>query len=221
MFKKTASRSIGTGGIAPVIIVSALVTLSLSGCGNSPPKNSSTPKAKVTVSSTPTIALTPTPIATEIQSQSSVKPTAHPSARQTKIGSTPSVYASPTSQTFRFGVAIPWESTPPEKLALPWTTIPPAATTSTIAIVKLDQHSILIAAERGSTRTAFVVNGISGFRIQKREESQFGDLVLVTCLNGEEAGVGYFAADRTWNAMQHPSSFTLFPLGEPDNSCLK
>lgn len=118
-----------------------------------------------------------------------------------------------------FGTPLPWESTPPEKLATPWTSIPPTSTTPTIAIVQLEPHSILVAAERGLTRTAFVVHGVTGFRIQKHTESQFADLVLVTCPDGSEEAVGYFAAYRTWNPTQHPSSYTLFPLTTVESGC--
>ena len=132
---------------------------------------------------------------------------------------TPKSTTTPSQKAVLFGVPIPWDSTPPEKLATPWTSIPPAATTQTIAIVQLDPQSILVAAERGLTRTAFVVKDINGFRIQKHEESEFADLVWVTCPDGSEVVVGFFAAQRTWNATQHPSTYTLFPLTEVTDAC--
>ena len=138
---------------------------------------------------------------------------------QNQPKTTPKPTTSSSPKAVQFGVPLAWESTPPEKLATPWTSIPPSATTSTIALVQLDPQSILIAAERGLTRTAFVVNGIQGFRIQQHAASEVADLVLVTCQNGTEVGVGFFAAHRTWNATLHPSTYTLFPLTEETDVC--
>ncbi len=132
---------------------------------------------------------------------------------------TPKPTTSPSPKAVLFGAPIPWESTPPEKLATPWTSIPPAATTKTIAIVQLDPHSILVATERGLTRSAVVVKGVNGFRIEKNVRSGFADAVLVTCPDGSEDVLGIFAAQRTWNATQHPSTYTLFPLEEETNVC--
>ena len=138
---------------------------------------------------------------------------------QNQPKTTPKPTTSPSQKAVLFGVPIPWESTPPEKLATPWTSIPPVATTQTIAVVQLDSQSILVAAERGLTRTAVVVKGVIGFRIQKHKESEFADLVWVTCPNGSEEVVGFFAAQRTWNATLHPSTYTLFPLTEVSDAC--
>jgi hypothetical protein len=132
---------------------------------------------------------------------------------------TPKPTTPPSPKAVLFGEPLPWESTPPEKLARPWTLIAPSATTSTIAIVRLKPDSILVAAERGLTRTAFVVHGVTGFRIQQHTESQFADLVLVTCPDGSEEAVGYFATYRTLNMAQHPSSYTLFPLTTVESGC--
>ena len=138
---------------------------------------------------------------------------------QNKPKTTPKPATSPSPKSVLFGVPLPWESTPPEELATPWSSIQPVATTSTVAIVQLDPHSILVAAERGLTRTAFVVNGVNDFRIQKHKDSEVADLVLVTCPNGAEVGVGFFAAHRTWNATLHPSTYMLFPLTTIESGC--
>lgn len=119
-----------------------------------------------------------------------------------------------------FGVPLPWEDTPPGKLAAPWTPIPPALTSTTIAIVELDSHSILVAANRGLTRTAVVIPGINGYRIERGMLT--GDLVdrlFVTCPSGGEVWTGWFAAIKTWNAQQHPSTYTLFPLSRSEPDC--
>ena len=161
--------------------------------------------------STPTLSPSPTPILKT--------PPKRVISHQNLPKTTPRSTTSPSPKAVLFGVPIPWEGTPPEKLATPWTSIPPGATTQTIAIVRLDPQSILVAAERGLTRTAFVVKGVNGFRIQKHKESEFADLVWVTCPDGSEEVVGVFAAQRTWNATLHPSTYTLFPLTEVTNAC--
>lgn len=122
-------------------------------------------------------------------------------------------------KAYEFGVPIPWEDTPPEKLATPWTAIPPAETTQTIAVVQVDPQTILVAANRGPTRTAFIVKGVVGFRIQKHDASSTGDLVWVKCPNGNEDMVGYFAAYKTWNSKEHPGTYTLFPLTTVEANC--
>lgn len=137
--------------------------------------------------------------------------------KQPKTDRKPTTSSAP--KAVLFNVPLAWENTPPERLATPWTAIPPVATTATIAIVQVDPHAILVAAERGLTRTAFVVKGVGGFRIQKHTESEFADLVWVTCLDGSEKVVGTFAAYRTWNATQHPSTYTLFPLATTESGC--
>lgn len=119
----------------------------------------------------------------------------------------------------QFDVALPWENTPPSKLALPWTPIPPAAITATIAIVRLNSQSILVAVNRAVYRSAFIVTGIVDFRIQLNEGRGSADHVLVTCPDGTEEHVGFFAAWETWNATQHPSTYTLRSIGEPTNPC--
>ena len=161
--------------------------------------------------STPTLGLSTSPIL-KTPPKRVVSP-------QNQPKTTPKPTTSPTPKAVLFGVPLPWESTPPEKLATPWTSIPPAATTQTLAVVQLDSQSILVAAERGLTRTAFMVKGVVGFRIQKHKETEFADLVWVTCPNGSEEVVGFFAAQRTWNATLHPSTYTLFPLGTVESGC--
>jgi len=136
---------------------------------------------------------------------------------------TPKPTTPSSPKTVLFGTPLPWESTPPEKLATPWTPIPPAVTTPTIAIVQLDPHSILVAAERGLTRTAVVIPGINGYHLERGMlNGQLVDRLFVTCPNGGELWAGWFAAVRTWNAQQHPSAYTLFPLvtAEPDCSLI-
>ena len=136
---------------------------------------------------------------------------------------TPKPTTSPPPKPVLFGTPLPWESTPPEKLATPWTSIPPTATTPTIAIVQLDPHSILVAAERGLTRTAVVIPGINGYHLERGMlNGQLVDRLFITCPNGGELWAGWFAAVRTWNAQQHPSAYTLFPLvtAEPDCSLI-
>ena len=132
---------------------------------------------------------------------------------------TPKPTTSPSPKTVLFDVPIPWEETPPGKLALPWTPTPPAATTATIAIVRLNPNSILVAANRGLFRTAFIVDGVVDFRIQKHQGSETGDVVFVTCPNGGEVGVGFFAAYKTWNATYHPSTYTLRPVEQSEDVC--
>ena len=161
--------------------------------------------------STPTLDPSPAPILKT--------PPKRVVSSQNQPKTTPKPTTSPTPKAVLFGVPLPWESTPPEKLATPWTSIPPAATTQTLAVVQLDSQSILVAAERGLTRTAFMVKGVVGFRIQKHKETEFADLVWVTCPNGSEEVVGFFAAQRTWNATLHPSTYTLFPLGTVESGC--
>jgi hypothetical protein len=138
-----------------------------------------------------------------------------------KTAPKPTTSSSPKAA--QFGVPLPWEETPPAKLAAPWTSIPPTLTSTTITIVELDPHSILVAANRGLTRTAVVIPGINGYHIERGMLA--GDLVdrlFVTCPNGGEIWAGWFAAVKTWNAQQHPSTYTLFPLetAEPDCSLL-
>ena len=161
--------------------------------------------------STPTLDPSPAPILKT--------PPKRVVSHQNQSKTTPKPTTSSSPKGVQFGVPLAWEGTPPEKLATPWTAISPAATTATIAVVQLDSHSILVAAERGLTRTAFVVKDINGFRIQKHKESEFADLVWVTCPDGSEEVVGVFAAQRTWNATQHPSTYTLFPLGTVESGC--
>jgi len=133
---------------------------------------------------------------------------------------TPKPTTSPSPKAVQFGVPILWEETPPNKLAAPWTSIAPTATSTTIAIVQLDPTSILIAANRGLFRTASVITGITSFRVSRL--TQNGDLVdrvLVSCPNGAEVWVGFFAGVKTWNTDLHPSTYTLRPLGEPVDAC--
>ena len=132
---------------------------------------------------------------------------------------TPIPRVSNPPKALEFGVPIPWEETPPAKLAAPWTPIPAVATTATIAIVRLDPHSIIVAANRGQFRTAFVVSGIEGFRIQRHKGSEFADAVFATCSDGSEVGVGFFAAYKSWTAQEHPGTYTLFPLTTVDSGC--
>lgn len=96
-------------------------------------------------------------------------------------------------------------------------------TSTTIAIVDLDPHTILVAANRGLTRTAVVIPGINGYRVERGMLN--GDLVdrlFIVCPNGGELWAGWFAAVKSWNAQQHPGTYTLFPLttSEPDCSLL-
>ena len=133
---------------------------------------------------------------------------------------TPKPTASSSPKAIQFGIPIPWEETPPNKLAAPWTSIAPTATSTTIAIVQLDPTSILIAANRGLFRTASVITGITSFRVSRL--TQNGDLVdrvFVSCPNGAEVWVGFFAGVKTWNTDLHPSNYTLRPLGEPVDAC--
>lgn len=151
-------------------------------------------------------------------------PTSKSTPKQTKIGpkthqNSPKIEATPAENSFRFDVALPWEDTPPGKLALPWTLTPPAATTATIAVVRLGSNSILVAANRGLFRTAFIVNGVVDFRIQNHQGSERGDVVFATCPNGGEVGVGYFAAYKTWDATYHPSTYTLRPIEQSEDVC--
>ena len=194
----------------------------MTGCASkSAPKPSKSPQVTIDSSSvtqdlpqmdsTPTLDPSPAPILKT--------PPKRVVSSQNQPKTTPKPTTSPSPKAVLFGVPLAWESTPPEKLATPWTAISPAATTPTIAIVRLDSQSILVAAERGLTRTAFVVKGVVGFRIQKHKESEFADLVWVTCPDGSEEAVGVFAAQRTWNATQHPSTYTLFPLGTVESGC--
>ena len=194
----------------------------MTGCASkSAPKPSKSPQVTIDSSSvtqdlpqmysTPTLGLSTSPIL-KTPPKRVVSP-------QNQPKTTPKPTTSPSPKAVLFGAPIPWESTPPEKLATPWTSIPPAATTKTIAIVQLDPHSILVAAERGLTRTAVVVKGVNGFRIEKNVKSGFADAVWVTCPDGSEDLLGFFAAQRTWNATQHPSTYTLFPLEEETNTC--
>ena len=194
----------------------------MTGCASkSAPKPSKSPQVTIDSSSvtqdlpqmdsTPTLGLSTSPIL-KTPPKRVVSP-------QNQPKTTPKPPTSPTPKAVLFGVPLPWESTSPEKLATPWTSIPPAATTQTLAVVQLDSQSILVAAERGLTRTAFMVKGVVGFRIQKHKETEFADLVWVTCPNGSEEVVGFFAAQRTWNATLHPSTYTLFPLGTVESGC--
>ena len=194
----------------------------MTGCSSkSAPKPSKSPQ--VTIDSSSVTQDLPQMDSTPTLSPSSAPILKTPSKRADSPQKLPKTIPKPTTSSspkaVLFGVPLPWESTPPEKLATPWSSIPPAATTQTIAIVQLDPQSILVAEERGLTRTAVVVKGVIGFRIQKHKESEFADLVWVACPNGSEEVVGVFAAQRTWNATQHPSTYTLFPLTEVTDTC--
>ncbi len=198
----------------------------MTGCAyKSAPKPSKSPQVTIDSASV-TQDLTPKgpdPIS-DPQTPSNPKST----PKQPKMGPKTSKTTPIPSRTTRpkaaeFGVPIPWEETHPTKLAAPWTSIPPALTSTTIAIVELDPHSILVAAERGLTRTAVVIPGINGYRLERGMlNGQLVDRLFVTCPNGGELWAGWFAAVRTWNSQQHPSTYMLFPLStsEPDCSLL-
>jgi len=194
----------------------------LTGCASkSSPKPSKSPQVTIDLpsvtqdltSEAPDPTLDPSPSPTL---KNSLKPAiSEPNSPKT----TPKPTTSPSPKTVQFEVPIPWEETPPGKLALPWTPIAPEATTATIAIVRLNSNSILVAANRGLFRTAFIVNGVVDFRIQKHQGSETGDAVFVTCPNGGEVGVGFFAAYKTWNATYHPSTYTLRPVEQSEDVC--
>jgi hypothetical protein len=42
---------------------------------------------------------------------------------------------------------------------------------------------------------------------------------LVTCPNGTEEAVAFFAAQRTWDLTYHPSTYTLITFDEPSDPC--
>jgi len=133
---------------------------------------------------------------------------------------TPKPTTSPLPKVVQFGVPIPWEETPPSKLAAPWTSIAPAATATTIAIVQLDPTSILIAANRGLLRTASVITGITNFSVFRvTQNGLLVDRVYVSCPNGAEVWVGWFDGVKRWNSELHPSTYTLRALGEPIDAC--
>jgi len=128
--------------------------------------------------------------------------------------------SSPVVRSVLIGTPIPWEDTPPNQLALPWTSVPPVATSTSIAIVNLDQNTILLAVNRGDFRSAVTIPSVTGFRIERGMFS--GDLVdrlFVTCNNGSEEWVGWFAAIKNWNSIEHPRTYINFPLSEPNEVC--
>jgi hypothetical protein len=194
----------------------------LTGCASkSSPKPSKSPQVTIDSPSV-TQDLTPKasdPILNPAPGPTSKTPLKPPIFEPNSPKTTPKPTTSPSPKTVQFDVPIPWEETPPGKLALPWTSIAPEATTATIAIVRLNSNSILVAANRGLFRTAFIVDGVVGFRIQKHQGSETGDVVFVTCPNGGEVGVGFFAAHKTWNATYHPSTYTLRPVEQSEDVC--
>ena len=194
----------------------------LTGCSSkTPPKQSKSPQ--VTVDSTSvTQDLMPNgsnPIS-DPSSSPIPKQTPKPSNFRPKTPQNePKTETTPLRKSVQFDVALPWEDTPPSKLAMPWTSISPAATTATIAVVRLNPNSILVAANRGLFRTAFIVDGIADFRIQNHQGSETGDVVFVICPNSEEVGVGFFAAYKSWNATYHPGTYTLRPVEQLKEVC--
>ena len=115
-----------------------------------------------------------------------------------------------------FGIDYPWADTNPMKLALPWTSIPPVATSPTVALVALDEHSVLIVSNRGNVRTAVRIPGIVNFKLYDLSSSAYG--VDITCPSGEIITIAYLPK-KTWNSLEHPKYVRFLPFTEGDSPC--